>query len=64
MKNLRICRDLSGFARYLPDFDYSGRLEILVWSIPLMTILLVGGVAWLSSYDLDPPKAMFRRLPF
>ena len=45
-------------ARYLPDFDYSGRLEILVWSIPLMTILLVGGVAWLSSYDLDPPKAI------
>src|SRR5215471_5340386 len=45
-------------ARYLPNFDYSGRLEILVWSIPLMTILLVGGVAWLSSYDLDPPKAI------
>src|SRR5262249_14856282 len=45
-------------ARYLPDFDYSGRLELLVWSIPIMTILLVGGVAWLSSYDLDPPKAI------
>jgi cytochrome o ubiquinol oxidase subunit 2 len=45
-------------ARYLPNFDYSGRLELLVWSIPIMTILLVGGVAWLSSYDLDPPKAI------
>src|SRR5262245_47242551 len=45
-------------ARYLPDFDYSGRLELLVWSIPVMTILLVGGVAWLSSYDLDPPRAI------
>jgi len=45
-------------ARYLPDFAYSGRLELLVWSIPIMTILLVGGVAWLSSYDLDPPKAI------
>jgi len=45
-------------ARYLPEFDYSGRLELLVWSIPIMTILLVGGVAWLSSYDLDPPKAL------
>jgi cytochrome o ubiquinol oxidase subunit II len=32
-------------ARYLPDFNYSGRLEILVWSIPAMTVLLVGGVA-------------------
>src|SRR3954469_143680 len=45
-------------ARYMPDFDYSGRLELLVWSIPIMTILLVGGVASLSSYDLDPPKAI------
>src|SRR5215813_3155773 len=45
-------------ARYRPDFDYSGRLELLVWSIPLMTILLVGGVAWVGSYDLNPPKAI------
>ncbi len=43
-------------ARYLPDFEYSGRLELLVWSIPIMTVLLVGGVAWVGSHDLDPPK--------
>ena len=43
-------------ATYLPDFEYSGRLELLVWSIPAMTVLLVGGVAWVGSYDLDPPK--------
>jgi cytochrome o ubiquinol oxidase subunit II len=43
-------------ATYLPEFEYSGRLELLVWSIPVMTIILVGGVAWIGSYDLDPPK--------
>jgi cytochrome o ubiquinol oxidase subunit II len=43
-------------ARYLPNFDYSGRLEILVWSVPAMTVLLVGGVAWVGSHDLDPSK--------
>jgi len=43
-------------ARYMPDFGYSGRLELLVWSIPIMTVILVGGVTWISSYDLDPPK--------
>jgi cytochrome o ubiquinol oxidase subunit II len=43
-------------ARYQPNFRYSGRIELLVWSIPLMTVLLVGTVAWISSYDLDPPK--------
>jgi cytochrome o ubiquinol oxidase subunit 2 len=45
-------------ARYLPNFDYSGRLEMLVWSIPAMTVLLVGGVAWVGSHDLDPRKAI------
>jgi cytochrome o ubiquinol oxidase subunit II len=45
-------------ASYLPDFEYSGRLEILVWSIPAMTVLLVGGVAWVGSHDLDPGKAL------
>jgi cytochrome o ubiquinol oxidase subunit 2 len=43
-------------ATYLPDFEYSGRLELLVWSIPAMTVLLVGGVAWVGAHDLDPHK--------
>jgi cytochrome o ubiquinol oxidase subunit 2 len=43
-------------AHYRPNFKYSGRLELLMWSIPLMTVLLVGTVAWISAYDLDPPK--------
>jgi cytochrome o ubiquinol oxidase subunit II len=45
-------------ARYMPDFVYSGRLEILVWAIPAMTVLLVGGVAWVGSHDLDPRKPL------
>ena len=45
-------------ARYLPDFEYSGRLEVLVWAIPAMTVLLVGGVAWVGAHDLDPRKPM------
>jgi cytochrome o ubiquinol oxidase subunit 2 len=45
-------------AAYLPDFEYSGRLELLVWSIPAMTVLLVGGVAWIGAHDLDPRKAI------
>jgi cytochrome o ubiquinol oxidase subunit II len=43
-------------ARYRPDFEYSGHLELLVWSIPTMTVLLVGGVAWVGAHDLDPRK--------
>ncbi|WP_024507793.1 ubiquinol oxidase subunit II [Bradyrhizobium sp. ARR65] len=41
-------------AFYLPDFAYSGRLELVVWSIPALTIILLGGVAWIGSHQLDP----------
>ena len=49
-------RSSNRYARYRPDFTYSGRLELLVWSIPAMTVLLVGGVAWIGAHDLDPRK--------
>jgi cytochrome o ubiquinol oxidase subunit 2 len=45
-------------AHYLPDWEYSGRIEMVVWSIPAMVILLLGGIAWVGSHDLDPPKAL------
>jgi cytochrome o ubiquinol oxidase subunit 2 len=43
-------------AEYMPAFAYSGRLELLVWSIPAMTVILVGGVAWIGAHDLDPRR--------
>jgi cytochrome o ubiquinol oxidase subunit II len=41
-------------AHYMPDFVHSSSIELVVWSIPLMTIMLLGGVAWVGSHDLDP----------
>ena len=45
-------------AIYLPDFAYSGRLELIVWAIPLLVIMLLGGVAWIGAHDLDPAKPL------
>ena len=45
-------------ARYLPDWVYSGRIELIVWGIPLLVIMLLGGVAWIASHDLDPAKPL------
>src|SRR5205807_4095880 len=50
-------------AAYLPDFEYSGRLELPVWSIPAKTVLLVAGAAWVGAHDLDPRKAIRSRAP-
>jgi cytochrome o ubiquinol oxidase subunit 2 len=41
-------------ARYLPDWSFSGRIELVVWSIPLLVVLFLGGMAWIASHDLDP----------
>ena len=46
-------------AEYLPYWSYSGRIEAVVWSIPILTIMFIGGVIWIGSYRLDP----FRPLP-
>jgi cytochrome o ubiquinol oxidase subunit 2 len=45
-------------ARYRPDWTYSGRLELLIWSIPTLVILFLGGVIWLGSHALDPARPL------
>ena len=49
-------------ARYLPDWEYSGRVELVTWSIPAMVVLLLGGIAWVGSHDLDPPRPLVSRV--
>jgi cytochrome o ubiquinol oxidase subunit 2 len=41
-----------------PGFIYSGQIELVTWSIPLLTIMLLGGVAWRGSHDLDPARPL------
>jgi cytochrome o ubiquinol oxidase subunit II len=41
-------------AVYRPDFVYEGRLELLVWAVPILIIMFLGGVIWIGSYELDP----------
>ncbi len=45
-------------ATYMPDWEYSGAVELVVWSIPTMTIMLLGGIAWIGSHDLEPSKPL------
>jgi len=45
-------------ARRLPDFAYSGRIEMVVWSIPILVIIFLGGLAWVGSHELDPAKPL------
>jgi len=48
-------------ARYRPDWEFSGAIELVVWAIPTMVIILLGGVAWIGSHELDPAKPLSQR---
>jgi cytochrome o ubiquinol oxidase subunit II len=41
-----------------PEWEYSGRIEFVTWSIPALIVVFLGGVAWIGSHDLDPPKRL------
>jgi len=45
-------------AFHWPDWEYSGRIELVVWSVPALTVILLGGVAWIGAHQLDPAKAV------
>jgi cytochrome o ubiquinol oxidase subunit 2 len=50
-------------AVYRPDFEYSGAIELVVWAIPVLTIMLLGGIAWIGSHDLEPSKPLKSNVP-
>jgi cytochrome o ubiquinol oxidase subunit 2 len=50
-------------AQYRPDFVYSGRIEMIVWSIPILVILFLGAIIWVGSHDLDPRRPIASRTP-
>jgi cytochrome o ubiquinol oxidase subunit 2 len=45
-------------APYWPTFTHSGRIELITWSIPALSIFFLGGVAWTSSFLLDPARPL------
>jgi cytochrome o ubiquinol oxidase subunit 2 len=41
-----------------PEFVYSGQIELLVWSVPVLVVLLLAGVTWIGAHELDPAKPL------
>jgi cytochrome o ubiquinol oxidase subunit 2 len=50
-------------AIHLPNWSYSGRIEVVVWSIPALTVGFLGGMAWIGSHDLDPRAPIRSNVP-
>ncbi len=41
-------------AKYDPEFDHSTGLELVIWSGPLLIVIALGALTWISTHLLDP----------
>lgn len=47
-------------AVYAPDWDHSTQLELVIWAAPLMIIIALGALTWITSHTLDPYRSLRR----
>ncbi|HWX01776.1 ubiquinol oxidase subunit II [Collimonas sp.] len=47
-------------ARYEPDWDHSTQLELVIWGAPLLIIIALGLLTWISTHTLDPYRPLSR----
>jgi cytochrome o ubiquinol oxidase subunit II len=47
-------------AIYTPDWDHSIQLELVIWAAPLLIIIALGAVTWISTHTLDPFRPLSR----
>ena len=47
-------------AEYDPDWDHSTLLELIIWAAPLLIIIALGAMTWISTHTLDPFRPLAR----
>ncbi|MGZ3182092.1 MAG: ubiquinol oxidase subunit II [Telluria sp.] len=47
-------------AKYEPDWDHSTVLELIIWGAPLLIIIALGLLTWISTHLLDPYRPLGR----
>lgn len=47
-------------ADYDPEWDHSTVLELLIWAAPLLIIIALGAITWVSTHQLDPYRPLDR----
>jgi cytochrome o ubiquinol oxidase subunit 2 len=53
-------RESNKGAKYSPEWHHSTRLEVMIWSAPLVIIIALGAVTWISTHKLDPFRPLDR----
>ncbi|WP_225785100.1 ubiquinol oxidase subunit II [Xenophilus sp. Marseille-Q4582] len=45
---------------YAPDWHHSTKLELVIWSAPLVIIIALGALTWITTHKLDPYRPLDR----
>jgi cytochrome o ubiquinol oxidase subunit 2 len=53
-------RQSNSAATYTPDWDHSTQLELVIWAAPLLIIIALGALTWISAHTLDPYRPLRR----
>jgi len=53
-------RQSNAAATYAPDWDHSTKLELVIWAAPLLIIIALGAITWISTHTLDPYRPLSR----
>ena len=46
-----------------PDWDHSTGLELIIWAAPLLIVIALGAITWISTHTLDPYRRLGRIAP-
>jgi cytochrome o ubiquinol oxidase subunit 2 len=47
-------------AEYDPEWHHSTKLEVVIWSAPLVIIIALGAITWVTTHTLDPYRPLDR----
>lgn len=60
---LRYRRRKAGKAAYQPKWDFSAKLEFVMWGVPVVIVVLLSFYLWKATHRLDPYAATFGETP-
>ncbi len=53
-------RESNNPSDYDPEWHHSTILELIIWSVPLLIIIALGGITWIYTHKLDPYRPLDR----
>lgn len=45
-------------AKYTPDWSHSTKIEIAVWGVPMLLLVFLGYITYVSTHSLDPYRPL------